>query len=399
MEYTEELSKCVQCGSCKAYCPTYSEELTEGMSARGRIALLRGLQEGEIAQTPALNERIFSCILCGACEKLCPPKVDITGAIYKGRGLLRALDRKRKYLRLLMRLYFKRPALSFKIARTLHRFLSPYLMKTGKLPFNLSLPSATLSEGLQVYMPVGKKKGRVAIFVGCAVNTLLPHLGHSLINVLLSMGYEVVLPKGEVCCGEPLRGLGLEEEAARLANKNYETFNKLNTDAILSLCPTCIVSLKLHYPKLIGRSLDNVMDISTFLSGKLEQLGPGPYRSNFTTVTYHDPCHLKYSLGITSEPRKLIKLTGAELFEAEDEGCCGFGGVFSVQYKSISGKLLKNRVEAYTNTGADAIVTSCPGCMLQIDSGLKGGQTYHLIELIEDALLKRQDNQLPADEQ
>lgn len=391
MEYKEELSKCVQCGSCKAYCPTYSEELTEAMSARGRIALLRGLQEGGITQTPALNERIFSCILCGACEKLCPPKLDITGAIYKGRGILRALDRKRRYLRMLMLLYSKRPVLSFKIARILHRMLSPYLMKTGKLPFNVSLPSAALSEGLQVYMPVGKKKGRVAIFVGCAVNNLLPHLGHSLINVLLYLGYEVVLPKGEVCCGEPLRGLGLEEEAVRLANKNYETFSKLNTDAILSLCPTCIVSLKLHYPKLIGLSLDNVMDISTFLSDKLEA-GPESYSGNFTTVTYHDPCHLKYSLGITSEPRRLIKLAGAELLEAEGEGCCGFGGVFSMQYKDISGRLLKNRVEAYTNTGADAIVTSCPGCMLQLDSGLKGSQTYHLIELIEDALVKRQDN-------
>lgn len=391
MEYKEELSKCVQCGSCKAYCPTYSEELTEAMSARGRIALLRGLQEGGITQTPALNERIFSCILCGACEKLCPPKLDITGAIYKGRGILRALDRKRRYLRMLMLLYSKRPVLSFKIARILHRMLSPYLMKAGKLPFNVSLPSAALSEGLQVYMPVGKKKGRVAIFVGCAVNNLLPHLGHSLINVLLYLGYEVVLPKGEVCCGEPLRGLGLEEEAKRLANKNYETFSKLNTDAILSLCPTCIVSLKVHYPKLIGLSLDNVMDISTFLSDKLEA-GPESYSGNFTTVTYHDPCHLKYSLGITSEPRRLIKLAGAELLEAEGEGCCGFGGVFSMQYKDISGRLLKNRVEAYTNTGADAIITSCPGCMLQLDSGLKGSQTYHLIELIEDALVKRQDN-------
>lgn len=389
-EYTKELSKCVQCGSCKAYCPTYSEELTEAMSARGRIALLRGLQDGRLAQTPALNERIFSCILCGACEKLCPPKVDITGAIYKGRGLLRSLDRKRRYLRMLMRLYFKKPALSFRIARILYSMLSPYLVKTGKIPFNISLPAAMLSEGRQVYMPAGKKKGRVAIFVGCAVNTLLPHLGHSLIDVLLHLGYEVVLPRGEVCCGEPLRGLGLEEEAVRLAEKNHEIFSKLNTDAILSLCPTCIVSLKLHYPKLLGRSLDNVMDISTFLSDKLEA-GPEPYRSNFTTVTYHDPCHLKYSLGIREEPRKLIKLAGVELLEAAEEGCCGFGGVFSVQYKDISGKLLKNRVEAYTGTGADAIITSCPGCMLQIDSGLKGGQTYHLIELIADALLNRQN--------
>ncbi len=79
-----------------------------------------------------------------------------------------------------------------------------------------------------------------------------------------SIGYEVVLPKGEVCCGSPLRALGLEEEAIALAKKNYQIFSKLKVEAILSLCPTCSLTLKSEYPKLIGHGLEKAMDISVF---------------------------------------------------------------------------------------------------------------------------------------
>lgn len=382
-EYSEELSKCVQCGSCKAYCPTYSEDLTESMSARGRLALLRGLLNRQLNTSHILNERIFSCMLCGACESQCPTRVDITGAIYQGRRILSNLDRRRKYLRMLMRFCINRPMLSFRIARMLQHTLSPYLFKTGKIPFNVSFPHAPLGNEQQVYKP-HKKIGRVAVFKGCVINYLYPQLGISLINVLLHLGYEVVLQKGEVCCGEPLRGLGLEEDAVKLAEKNHSMFSKLSTEAVLSLCPTCIVSLNNHYPKLIGKGL-NVLDASSFLTDKLK---PHQFRQirNFTTVTYHDPCHLKYSLGISKEPRQIIRNTGAELIEAEEGGCCGFGGTFSLQYKDISGNLLKKSIDAYTNTGAKDIVTSCPGCMLQLDSGLKGKRVYHVIELVEEMI-------------
>src|SRR6266498_4368690 len=88
-DYIAELSKCVKCGGCKTNCPTYDEGLNEAMGARGRLTLLRGLLSSRIGQSPILNERIFSCILCGACEKLCTPGLDITEAIYHGRRLLR----------------------------------------------------------------------------------------------------------------------------------------------------------------------------------------------------------------------------------------------------------------------------------------------------------------------
>lgn len=355
------------------------------MGARGRLALIKALMAQQLEQTSMLNERIFSCILCGACEPLCPAKVDITGAIYHGRSLLKPGDNRRRYLRLLMRLFIQRPALSFKLARIAKYIgLSPekvsaYLGRS----FKVAIPSAPFRGRQQTYRPE-KKTGRVAIFAGCSINFVFPHLGDSLVRVLTHLGYEVVLPAGEVCCGIPLRGLGMEKEAVELAEKNYEIFSRLKVDAILSLCPTCILAVNIQYKDLIGKGLE-VMDVSVFLQDKIASVALQQLRS-FTSVTYHDPCHLSYSFGIKKEPRKVIKDTGVELIEAAGEGCCGFGGTFSLQYKEISGRLLNNRAEAYLNTGADALVTACPGCMLQLSGGMKGRRVAHIIELIEEAV-------------
>jgi glycolate oxidase iron-sulfur subunit len=382
-EYIADLSKCVKCGSCKAHCPTYEEGLSEAVTARGRLTLLRGFMSGLLGPSPLLNDRIFSCILCGACESLCPAHVDITGSIYRGRSLLRGSDRERRLLRLLTRFSVQRPMLLYRGARLLQHLLLPYVMKKSRMRLRVGIPPQPLRDGQQVYKPE-KKIGRVALFAGCSTNFLFPHLGLSLINVLLRLGYEVVLPQGEMCCGAPLRSLGLEEEAVDAARKNYQIFSKLNTDAVLSLCPTCVLSLKTHYPDLIGEGLENAQDASGFLADKLGSLTPGPLRS-FTTVTYHDPCHLSYSLGIRKEPRQIIRATGVEFIEAEGEGCCGFGGLFGLQYGDISQGLLEKRLDAYDRTDAASIITSCTGCMLQLGSGLRDKQVFHIIELIEEA--------------
>ncbi len=383
-EYLKELSRCVRCGSCKAFCPTYDEDVTEGMAARGRLTLLRGLSLGQLTQSPVINDRVFSCILCGACAGLCPPGVDITEALYHGRNILKGSDKKRRYLRLLTKFSIKNPDLSFRLLKMLQHILFPYLTKKGILPFQSQLPDSPLRDEHYIYK-AAKKRGRVALFTGCSVNFLYPHLGEALINVLIKSGYEVVLPQGEVCCGMPFRTLGLEEEAIRLAEKNMRVFGKLKVEAILSLCPTCILALKEQYPKLIGDGMDRAMDVSSFFIDKIKSPHGSRLAPHAESVTYHDPCHLNYSLGIKKEPREILKNIGFELIEAEGEGCCGFGGLFSISYKDISRSLLQKRVDAYLRTGADTIVTSCPGCIMQLSSGVKDKKVFHVIELIEEA--------------
>lgn len=406
-DYVAEIAKCVRCGSCKAYCPTYDEGLTEAMGARGRLALLRGMLTHQIDPSPLLRERIFSCMLCGACESLCPPHVHIMEAIYHARRLLQPSDRKLRYLGFLMRFSASRPMLSFRMAKTLQQLgvvpwrildmlFAPYRWALGgkgasaesksALHFSITFPHGPLRDEQQVFKPE-KKIGRVAMFTGCSTNFLFPHLGKSLINVLLRLGYEVVLPKGEVCCGALFRSLGFEDDAAELARKNQKIFSKLNAEAVLSLCPTCVVSLKEHYPKLLGNTVDNVMNVSSFLLHRLGSRQLFPVQ-DFRTVTYHDPCHLSYVLGVKREPRELIRLAGVELRDAESDGCCGFGGLFGFRYRDISQSLLHKRVDAYVKTGADALITSCPGCMLQLGAGIKDRPILHIIELMEMAMGK-----------
>ncbi|MFZ6017883.1 MAG: (Fe-S)-binding protein [Nitrospirota bacterium] len=396
--YITELSKCVRCGSCKAFCPTYDEDTTEAMGARGRLTLLRGLSTGQLKPSKILNDRIFSCILCGACSGLCPPGVDITEAVYHGRSLLKNTDKKRLYLRLLTRFSTKRPKLSFRLLSMAQHILFPYLLKRGVLPFQPELPESPLKDGHQVYT-VSKKKGRVAVFTGCIVNFLYPYLGESLISILQRLGYEVILPIGEVCCGVPLRTLGLEEEAIELAKKNIRIFSRLNVEAILSLCPTCTLAIKVEYPKLIGDGIERAMDISSFLLDKMDSRHsslPGlALRSragvtrHYSTATYHDPCHLNYGLGIKREPREIIKNIGIDLIETEGERCCGSGGLFSLSYREISEGLLEKRIEDFKKTGAETIITSCPGCVMQLSHGVKDTPVLHLIEVLDKAYYKR----------
>ena len=384
--YLEEISKCVRCGSCKAFCPTYDEDSTESMGARGRIALLWGLSSGLLALSPRLNDHIFSCILCGSCSGQCPPGIDIKEVIYHGRKLLKNTDKKRKYLRFLARFFTKRPELSFKLLSLTRHILFRYLCGKGILPFYPELPEHHMKDRLQVYT-VYKKKGRVAVFTGCTVNFFYPYLEESLINVLQRFGYEVVLPAGKVCCGMPLRTLGLEEEAVELARKNLGIFRRLNVEAILSLCPTCTLAMKREYRELIGEGIDNVMDISSFFIDKINMVSL--LSPDVKSAIYHNPCHLKYGLGIEREPKDIIRKIGIDLIETQGERCCGFGGIFSLSYRELSQGLLEKCIRYYINASAETIITSCPGCMIQLTKGVKNKPVIHLIEVIEEALQQK----------
>ena len=385
-----DLSRCTLCGSCKAVCPTYELAATEGMSARGRLALVKGLSEGRLIPSPLLNDRLFSCILCGACSGACPLGIDIPETIYRGRHMLRKSDRKRAFLRYLLRFSTSWPDLSFKLLSLSRDFLLPFLSKRKLIPFRPEIPDQPFHVIEQVHK-VPKKKGRVAVFAGCSVNFFLPHLGESLINVLQSLGYEVILPKDEVCCGAPLRALGMDEEAAALAKQNHRVLSRLRVEAILSLCPTCTLSLRHGYASLIGKHIDKAMDISVFLCDKLEQKS-----AIDASTTFHDPCHLRHGLGTWKEPREIITKAGLALKEPLESGCCGFGGTFSVSYPEMSQNLQKKQAANLLDTGAGTIVTSCPGCMLHLGQAVTDRPVIHLIELIEEAYCFRTLYQEPV---
>jgi glycolate oxidase iron-sulfur subunit len=145
--------------------------------------------------------------------------------------------------------------------------------------------------------------------------------------------------------------------------------------------------LKVEYPKLVGEGIDKMTDVASFLVDKIH-LPDSPGRAaGLGTAVYHDPCHLKYGLGIQKEPRQILRSLEMAVVETGGERCCGFAGVFCLSYKEISGKLLRNCVADYRAAGAEAIITSCPGCIMQLSKGISDKPVLHLIEAVEEAIL------------
>jgi len=107
------------------------------------------------------------------------------------------------------------------------------------------------------------------------------------------------------------------------------------------------------------------------------------------SAIYHNPCHLKYGLGIEREPKEIIRKIGIDLVETQGERCCGFGGIFSLSYRELSQGLLEKCIRYYINASAETIITSCPGCMIQLTKGVKNKPVIHLIEVIEAALQQK----------
>jgi len=358
------------------------------MGARGRVAMLGELEEDRLSPTKGLAEKIFSCMLCGACKNLCPTGIDIQEVIYQGRARLKKSFGRGLLLRTALKYSASRMDPAFSILRGLQSVFYGPLFNAGLLPYIPEIAARPFNNSSQVYKNI-KKIGRMAIFAGCSVNYFYPYLGKALSNILLKKGYEVVVFKGESCCGAPLRSAGLEQEALSLAKKNTEHFRKVRAEAIISMCPTCTSVIRGQYPLLTGDTIPNFLDVNEFIVkyGIAEGLETGP-----EVVTYHDPCHLNYGLGTRKEPRQILKgIRGVEFVEMQNaDECCGFAGFFSLYFKGISKSLGRKKMDSIINSKAGTVVTSCPGCIMQLES-LKietdaKVDVRHIVEIIDEAM-------------
>lgn len=385
-QYNKELERCVRCGSCKAACTTYLEELDECMSARGRLAMLNAFEAGKLdSKNKGLMEKLFSCVLCGACEKRCSPGIKIQDIFYHGRQKFSHLYARNHILAGLTKLALSNTDTAAAFFRGVHHIaeLSPvtinslqHLPVAAKLPF---LQQARKTKTLW-------KNKRAAIFTGCSINYLYPHLGQSLVRVLNEIGYQAVVFPDELCCGAPLRSLGLKKEAAEYLEKNLKLLRSIDYDVLVTLCPTCTLTLKSANDKKTG----TIMDINEFLAQQTLNLSLKEQQS----AVYHDPCHLKNSLKVFKEPRTILSnIQGLELIEAEEDGCCGFGGLFRIQFPELSTKIGQKRFNILQDPGAANLVTSCPGCMIQFEDIARELQSLvrvkHIIEVIDAAMESR----------
>lgn len=405
-EFTEELYRCIRCGSCTYVCPVYSVEKREMSVARGRLRLVREYLAGNLELTAKMRSYLDLCLGCGACVVSCPPQVPTDKIIRTARAYF-AINKGQPMVRhILLQNVLTKPKRftmvldSLKLARStgITRLL-PKVIKTKEdiLP---QLPKRTFREQLKG-IQLKKSDKKVGFFLSCMDNNVYPQVIITAINILEKIGYEVVIPTKVVCCGAAHDNYGDVENARKLAWQNIEAFSDAGVDVILTDCASCGSTMQSYDELFQGEKEEaaaidfasKVMDINEFLADKL----PSVSEFSQTTVTYHDPCHLARYQNVREAPRSILASVGVKFKEmAEADRCCGGGGTFNIFHYDISMKILDRKIENIKQTGASILATSCPACRIQLEHGIKRhGLTIdvlHPIEVLEKSFIQREGN-------
>jgi glycolate oxidase iron-sulfur subunit len=366
---SSRIDACTLCGACKAACPTYIDNPVEPQSARGRLALVAALETGAIAKSSGLKNALRTCLHCGRCEAVCPAKIDVQEEIFRGKTLIPESTLIARPLLRALTMPFAAETL-FRAARLGHAVLYRPLKLDERIK-RVPAPARVPFIGAEtLFKPVNPVRGRIAVFAGCAVHRFYPSIGEAMLDILLALGYEVVLRQGEICCGAPARETGHDDIARDMARRNAETFSMARVDAILTACPTCAVTLKVQYPKMIAVPNgfpELVQDINQFLADKMDI-----DMKSEGLISYHDPCHLA---------------GGYWWFYLRP----GFGGIAGFSHPDISRRIGSRRRDELAATGARLIATACPGCRMQLEDAFRhdpGVRVFHTVEILRDAVVQ-----------
>ena len=240
----------------------------------------------------------------------------------------------------------------------------------------------------------------VSLFVTCLVDQFFPEVGEGVVKTLRHLEVDVDFPQGQTCCGQPALNGGYQDQAREVARRFLEVFQE--SEYIVAPSGSCTTMVRLFYPalfhddsKLRDRAqalADRTYEFSEFLVKVLGVTELGARLPAPTRVTYHDACHALRELGISQEPRALLRsVQGVELVESEGhEVCCGFGGTFSVKYPEVSSAILQEKVDHIRETNADFVVSADSSCLMHIGGALsrQGVRTrpIHLAQLLAKAL-------------
>jgi glycolate oxidase iron-sulfur subunit len=412
----EDISRCVHCGFCLNFCPTYVALGLETESPRGRIHLIDALSQGRIEPRGTVLRHLDLCLGCRACEATCPSGVRF-GRIMEGARAqviatgrhplswrLRSIvlrwtlphPRRLRLLAILLRFY-QRSGLQSLVRRT-------HLLRL--LPFGLHDMERLLPPvASRFFAPAGSDANpdasdgarRVALLTGCVMPFFYPQTHEATVRVLERHGCRVVVPEEQVCCGALFVHGGDRQTARRLARHNIDVFLAAGVEAVIINAAGCGSTLKEYgdlladdpeYAEKAAHFSSLVKDITEFLVDLPFEEGLGRLERR---VTYQDSCHLAHAQRITAPPRRLLRaIPGLELVEMENaDRCCGSAGIYNVTHREMSSRLLADKMRAVAATEASVVATANPGCMLQLEAGLRlhglKGTVAHVVEVLDEA--------------
>lgn len=416
----ELLAECVHCGFCLPACPTYLLWREEMDSPRGRIYLMKTALEGDADALDATMVQHFDrCLGCMNCMTACPSGVKYDKLIEATRAQIERNFRRPiadRLFRWLIFSLFPHPKrlrfvsfFSWAYERLGIRWL---LHKSGLislLPARIQqmeslLPSVTL-RGLTSQMPVriaavGTARKRVGLMLGCVQRVYFEHVNAATARVLAAEGCEVFIPRSQGCCGALMTHTGREPEAIEAARKLIDSFEPLDLDFIVINAAGCGSNVK-EYGHLLRDDPAYASRAQAFaakcrdISEVLAELPPrAPRHAVSMRIAYQDSCHLLHAQGIGKQPRDLLKaIPGLELLELPDTGCCGSAGIYNLIEPQTAHELGERKARTVANTGAAALVSANPGCLLQITKELrrlgKDMPAYHLIELLDASIANK----------
>jgi glycolate oxidase iron-sulfur subunit len=413
----EGVNQCVHCGLCLAYCPTFSELGTEMDSPRGRIFLIKSLAEGRIGLSDSTVEHLSLCLDCRACETVCPAGVPYGRLIEAAKAEIeRTLPGgpvRRAFRWANFGLLLGHPRLLAAAAAGLRLYqasgLQHLVRRTGLvriLPGTLpaweallpTLPPGRDRARLASRTPAeGARRGRVAMLTGCVQAVAFGAHNRATARVLARNGWEVVAPPEQGCCGALNAHGGDHARALDMARRTIDVFEGADVEAVVVNTSGCGAHMKAYGVLLAGdpayaerarRFAASVRDVAEFLATTPLR---GPLAAVPLTVAYHDPCHVVHGQKIRSAPRQLLaQLPELRLVDLpESDWCCGSAGIYNLTQPDMAARLLRRKVRHVTSTGADAVVTANPGCILQIQQGLREAgspiKVLHLVELLDRA--------------
>ena len=399
---------CIHCGLCLSSCPTYLETGNENHSPRGRIYLMRALQDGRLPIDAETIEPIDLCLGCRACEAVCPSGVEYGHLLEQTRDHIESHFQRSPWQHFLRRIAIEKvfpypermeialaPLKAIR-ALKLDRFL-PQALRDATALVPDSIPQVPLPEFSPAAPPT--RTLRAGFVSGCVMPVLFGQTNANTVKLLNQAGLDVVIPRDQVCCGALHAHGGRLETARAFARKNIAAFDRLDLDIIVVNAAGCGSTLK-EYQHLLRedsawadrahRFNQKVKDITEVFAQYGRPLAPVLANSRRgATVTYHDACHLCHAQGITREPREILKnVAGARFVELSDSDiCCGSAGTYNLTEPAMADRLQKRKIDSILKTGAQTVVTTNPGCLLQIQAGLKKAnnrdvQALHLVDFL-----------------
>ncbi len=417
-EYQNDIETCCRCSACKfipfenvkgfqnaTVCPSIARYGFHAYSGGGRLGIAAAMLEKHLDYTDKLLEVVYNCQMCGACDVSCKYAMDME--------VLEPINEVRAEC-----------VASGHTLPVLDKMVAGLRQRGTMVPGGRAKGSWSEDLDLKDYT---KQPAEVIYHAGCRTShdRSLWKVARATVKLMQKAGIDVAVAAGERCCGGRAYQMGYQEDAVNQARHNMEVINKSGAKTLVTGCAECYHAFKVLYDRFGVRGGLEVRHTSEYFARLIQDGRLKPEKRLDLAVTYHDPCHLgrqgepyihwegrrrpgqmilfdppkefrRGTYGVYEPPREvLMSIPGIRMKEMdrikEYAWCCGAGGGVRESNPDFARWTARERVNEARQTGAEAIVTGCPGCERSFNEAIKesgaGLKVYDVVELIAGAIL------------